>query len=70
MTVNSNAVLRIPKMQQKIGSYDNWHVWPVTFPRRSINGRLVWGTVLRPWDGRRWIYRKHNEAAGSAPSES
>jgi len=69
MTLNSHAVLRIPNLKQKSGCYDNWHVWPVTIPRRSITGRLVWGTVMRRWDGRRWIYRKYYEAIGGIPPE-
>jgi hypothetical protein len=35
-----------------------WHVVSVFFPRRSITGKLVRGTVLRRHDGRRWIYRQ------------
>jgi hypothetical protein len=39
-----------------------WHVWTVAIPRRSITGRLVWGTVLRRRDDGRWIYKKYSEA--------
>ena len=35
-----------------------WHLWQVFVPRRSITGRLLWGTVLRRRDGGRWIYKK------------
>ncbi|QDW38755.1 hypothetical protein FFI89_017355 [Bradyrhizobium sp. KBS0727] len=35
-----------------------WHVTQIFFPRRSITGRLVRGTVLRRYDGRKWIYKK------------
>ena len=38
-----------------------WHIWTVTIPRRAIDGRLVWGTVLRRHDGDRWIYKKYAE---------
>ena len=38
-----------------------WHVWNVWLPRRTITGRLVWGTVLRRRDGRRWIYKKADQ---------
>jgi hypothetical protein len=37
---------------------DAWHVWTVIIPRRSISGRLVWGTVWRRRSGRRWTYKK------------
>jgi hypothetical protein len=40
-----------------------WHVWTVTIPRRSITGRLVWGTVMRRRDDGRWIYKKYVERA-------
>jgi hypothetical protein len=40
-----------------------WHVLIVTFPRRSITGKPVWGTVLRRRDGNRWIYKKYVEPA-------
>jgi hypothetical protein len=35
-----------------------WHLWQAFVPRRSITGRLLWGTVLRRRDGGRWIYKK------------
>lgn len=38
-----------------------WHLWKVLLPRRSITGRLVWGTVWRRAQGRRWIYKKFTE---------
>lgn len=38
-----------------------WHLWRVLLPRRSITGRLVWGTVWRRAQGRRWIYKKFTE---------
>jgi hypothetical protein len=43
-----------------------WHPWTVVIPRRSITGRLVWGTVWRRRNGRRWIYKQHiGTATGS-----
>jgi len=36
-----------------------WHLWTVVVPRRSITGRLLWGTVLRRRDDGRWIYRQY-----------
>lgn len=35
-----------------------WHARKVFFPRRSISGKLVRGTVLRRFDGRKWMYKK------------
>jgi hypothetical protein len=40
---------------------DAWHIWTVIIPRRSISGRLVWGTVWRRRSGRRWAYKKFVE---------
>jgi hypothetical protein len=34
-----------------------WHVWSIIIPRRSITGRLLWGTVLRRRHDGRWIYK-------------
>ena len=36
-----------------------WHAWTVTLPRRSITGRLLWGTVLRRRDQGRWRYKQY-----------
>jgi hypothetical protein len=46
----------------------SWHLWKVILPRRSITGRLVWGTVWRRIGGRRWIYKRFIESSndGSA----
>jgi len=38
-----------------------WHLWKIIIPRRSIAGRLVWGTVWRRNLGGRWIYKKFVE---------
>ena len=37
---------------------DAWHLCRVLIPRRSIAGRLVWGTVRRRDRGGRWVYKK------------
>jgi hypothetical protein len=42
-----------------------WHLWRVIIPRRSITGRLVWGTVWRRADGRHWIYKKLSGYSGN-----
>jgi hypothetical protein len=39
----------------------DWHLWTVIIPRRSITGRLVWGTIWRRWDGDQWIYKAHSD---------
>lgn len=43
-----------------------WHLWKVIIPRRSITGRLLWGTVLRRRDDGRWIYRKYTARIDAA----
>src|SRR3974377_1791339 len=42
-----------------------WHLWTVIIPRRSITGRLLWGTVLRRRDDGQWIYKKYTEGVDS-----
>jgi len=55
------------EIEQSLGSRsrrtwaDAWHLWTVIVPRRSISGRLVWGTVWRRRNGRRWAYKKFVE---------
>ncbi len=49
----------IPHSQS--GWAEIWHLWTIIVPRRSINGRLVYGKVWRRHDGRQWIYRKFTE---------
>jgi hypothetical protein len=54
-----------------------WHMWKVLFPRRSIQGRLVWGRVWRRHDGQRWLYKpfvefnagKQGGSGGMTPSK-
>jgi hypothetical protein len=45
-----------------VGSHPSWarvwHVWSLFFPRRSIDGTMVWGRVWRRHDGRGWIYKR------------
>jgi hypothetical protein len=62
---NTQDVLQIlrPKRQLRHNEvWELWHVWTITIPRRSITGRLLWGTVLRRRDDGRWIYKKYIEA--------
>jgi hypothetical protein len=61
MLVNSSDLLQIQDPKPSPTREEDWHVWPVTIPRRSITGRLVWGTVLRRRKGRGWIYKKYVE---------
>lgn len=39
-------------------SRELWHLHKVIVPRRSITGRLLWGTTWRRRCGRKWIYKK------------
>ena len=39
-------------------SLERWHLHRILLPRRSITGKLLWGTVWRRFDGRRWIYKR------------
>jgi hypothetical protein len=49
--------------KQRFRPEEDWHVFPLAIPRRSITGSLVWGKVLRRWDDRRWIYKKYIQDA-------
>ena len=51
---------------RRLPHFRSWHVWTVTVPRRSITGRLVWGTVWRRNDNGRWIYKQYHESADIA----
>ncbi len=46
--------------RQLAWTYD-WHLWKIIVPRRSITGRLVWGTVWRRIQGHHWVYKKFTE---------
>jgi len=56
---NKNAHQALTSDRSTSSYYRVWHVWEVTIPRRSITGRLVWGTVWRRYDNGRWIYKKY-----------
>jgi hypothetical protein len=43
-----------------------WHLSTAIVPRRSISGRLLWGTVMRRRDGRKWIYKQFTRSAEAA----
>jgi hypothetical protein len=58
---NRNA-LQALTTDRYLSYYRGWHIWTVTLPRRSITGRLVWGTVWRRRDNGRWIYKKYIES--------
>jgi hypothetical protein len=47
MIANSHNVDPSGRSQQGPAWADAWHLWTVIAPRRSIAGRLVWGTVWR-----------------------
>ncbi len=59
---NQEAVEALTR-DRSVSYYRVWHIWTVTMPRRSITGRLVWGTVWRRYDNGRWIYKKYVETA-------
>ena len=54
--------MQVPKPRP---SYvEAWHLRTVIIPRRSITGRLLWGTVLRRWNNSGWIYKKYAKSVG------
>lgn len=59
-------VLRMLGLKQRPPYEEVWHLWTVIIPRRSITGRLLWGTVLRRRNDGRWIYKKYIEGADPA----
>jgi hypothetical protein len=46
-----------------------WHVTRVIIPRRSISGKLLWGTVYRRRHRRRWIYKKFSPVTTAPASQ-
>ena len=56
---NKHDVLRMLAPRQRLPYEEVWHLWTIIVPRRSITGRLLWGTVLRRRDDGRWIYRQY-----------
>lgn len=72
-------IFRMLAPKQRPPYEEVWHLWHVFVPRRSITGRLLWGTVLRRRDDGRWIYKKfaqdndeweYRRSAGSLVRES
>ena len=59
---SKHDVLRMLAPKQTPPYEEVWHLWTVIIPRRSITGRLLWGTVLRRRDDSRWIYKKCTES--------
>lgn len=59
---SKHDVLRMLVPKQRPPFEEVWHLWAVIIPRRSITGRLLWGTVLRRRDDGRWIYKKYPSA--------
>ena len=47
------------RLEAKFFPEEDWHIFLLGIPRWSISGQLIWGRVLRRWDGRRWIYKKY-----------
>ncbi|MFZ0095146.1 MAG: hypothetical protein WAK97_14610 [Pseudolabrys sp.] len=60
---SKHDVLRILAPKQRPPYEEVWHLWTIIVPRRSITGRLLWGTVLRRRDDGQWIYKKYMEGA-------
>jgi hypothetical protein len=58
----SRGAIRSLTQDSRVPSYQVWHIWTVTIPRRTITGRLVWGTVWRRRDNGRWIYKQYIES--------
>ena len=58
---NRDALQALTADRRLSPSFHVWHIWTVTMPRRTITGRLVWGTVLRRRDNGRWIYKQYVE---------
>lgn len=65
MNVNGYDLLQDSTRHRGGAWAEVWHLWTIMIPRRSITGRLLWGKVWRRHDGRRWIYKKFVEYAGS-----
>jgi hypothetical protein len=61
MIASKHDVLRMLVPKQRPPFEEVWHLWTVIIPRRSITGRLLWGTVLRRRDDGHWIYKKYIE---------
>lgn len=58
--------LRMLAPKQRPPYEEVWHLWSLIVPRRSITGRLLWGTVLRRRDDGRWIYKEYIQGAYQA----
>ena len=61
MTANGSNIDLAVRLDLKQAWSDAWHLWRVIIPRRSIAGRLVWGTVWRRNRDGRWMYKKFVE---------
>src|SRR3974377_212286 len=58
-------VIQIQVPKPRPSYLEAWHLRTVIIPRRSITGRLLWGTVLRRRNNRRWFYKKYAKSVGS-----
>jgi hypothetical protein len=61
MIVNSSDLPQVDISRPIVNRVEDWHLWTVLIPRRTITGRLVRGKVWRRRDGRHWIYKKYFE---------
>jgi hypothetical protein len=59
MIASKQGVFQLPAPEPRPPFEEVWHLWTVLIPRRSITGRLLWGTVLRRRDDGQWIYKQY-----------
>jgi hypothetical protein len=62
---SKHDIIRMLGLKQRPPHEEVWHLWTVIIPRRSIAGRLLWGTVLRRRDDGHWIYKQRFESVGA-----
>jgi hypothetical protein len=63
---SKHDIFTMLRPKQRSPHEEVWHLSTLIIPRRSITGRLVWGTILRRRDDGRWIYKKRVESVGAA----
>jgi hypothetical protein len=61
MPAGSRDSFRMLGLNPKPAWAEEWHLWNLIIPRRSIACELVRGRVWRRHDGLRWIYKPFTE---------
>jgi hypothetical protein len=61
MTAKFRSYAKLIGLRPRPAWAEEWHLWKVVLPRRTITGRLVYGKVWRRHDGRHWIYKQFIE---------